>query len=128
LTNNKLEPDDDECLLYDESEYGGNILSIELGNRLKLRVNGDEISSNFERLGSIKCGKDIQKLWIWSRIDQRYIQFLNRGDWSFSNPDIREGNRLDKIFIEKVSQTPWSYTIYGDQNCQGNFFSQDNSI
>jgi len=60
--NNPIEPYDDECLLYDKKYYDGDILSIEMGNRRSLNVDDEDFSKLFERVGSIKCGKDIQRL------------------------------------------------------------------
>jgi len=43
---------------------------------------------------------------------------------SFSNPVVSEGLSLDSVSVFKASDLPWSYNIYGDQNCQGNFYSE----
>lgn len=35
-----------------------------------------------------------------------------------------DGFSLTSIRVKKESSQPWSYNVFGDQNCQGYFYSQ----
>jgi len=69
----KLSPYDDECLLYEEMEYSGDILSIELGEMSYLNIwKADQIEELKKFTGSVKCGKDIEFLEMVFQINDSY--------------------------------------------------------
>jgi len=50
------------------------------------------------------------------------------GDWSFSNPFVSDGDHLIFIYLKRYSYSPWSYVVYENKNCEGQFFSQYSSF
>jgi len=78
--------------------------------------------------GSVKCGRDIQEVWMNIHDDYKYTNLSYEGDWNFSNPMIGNFHILDNVSIRKVSKNPWSYIVYENQNCEGKFNSQYSTI